>query len=477
MQISKPFTAVTWIMIGLLVGGSGRCQAPPDTVTLSLNTCISRALDENIALTASRHDLEANRIRIGQARRAQWPSMSLMLSDNTSLDTRGEYSQYDPATGQSFVAGEGFEAGAEVRYPVFDAGNAHAAFNAEVKAYERDRLDVQITERDIVKQAIEAYLLVLERSAECVVRKEQVAQAEEAVKIARGRLSQGSGIQYEVLLEEAYYAQSIADLLSTENALHQAERALLELLNMEPSLAVELLPLDPSDVIRLTRDEIITIARDHRLEFQRYDAEIDTQKMQLKILRSSRYPRVDLFASVNQQGSGIEDFADGDTYITAGLSLRFSPFSDASLSGSTRREWIESNAFMQKTTLSFDINDGSSILDREIEQTVLIRRLERERARLLRRIEIEIMAAYEDYRGNLAYRDARRKNLEAMDENYRIQLKSNELGINQFKDVVDARADLISARIDLTRSEYATEQSRMNLDHALGLLEYQESYE
>jgi len=36
---------------------------------------------------------------------------------------------------------------------------------------------------------------------------------------------------------------------------------------------------------------------------------------------------------------------------------------------------------------------------------------------------------------------------------------------------------MIGARIDLTRSEYATEQSRMKLDYALGLLEYQESYQ
>jgi len=87
------------------------------------------------------------------------------------------------------------------------------------------------------------------------------------------------------------------------------------------------------------------------------------------------------------------------------------------------------------------------------------------------------MAAYENYRTDCEYLDARRKNLEAMTENYRIQTKSNELGINQYKDVVDARADMIGARIDLTRSEYATEQSRMKLDYALGLLEYQESYQ
>jgi len=428
VEFSKSLLIVVCCIVIPVAGITVRAQNPPDAVTLNLDACIRRALEANIDLTASRQGLEAARSRLAQSRRALWPSLSAWMTDNTSLDATGQYSQYDPATGQSYVPGEGFQAGAEINYPIFDAGGARSRYRSESMALERDELDVRQTERDIVKQAFETYLAVLERTAELVVRNEQVAQAMEAVKISKNRLDQGSGIEYEVLLEEAYLAQSVADRVATEHALRQAERSLLLLLDMDPAMPVELVPLNPLDPVRMSQSDIVQTARENRLEFERYDAEINAQKMQLKILKASRKPRMDLFLSFNRQGSDIESFNEADSYWTAGISLRFSPFPDASVSGSTRREWIESTEFMQKSNLTVDINDGSSILDREIEQTVLIRRLEKERARLLHRIETEVMAAYENYRTDCEYLDARRKNLEAMTENYRIQTKSNELG-------------------------------------------------
>ncbi|MCD4653271.1 TolC family protein, partial [bacterium] len=201
-------------------------------LTVSLQDCIQISLEENTDLFYSQNLLLNANTRIRQAKNALWPSLSLFLSDNSAINESTEFSQFDPETGQSFVPGEGFQAGVNLSYSIYNAGNRRASLQTEIDNQQILELDYRQLHRDIAKLTVQNYLAVLERQSEYTVRKEQIIQATEALNIAQNRLTQGSGIHYEVLLEEAYLAQSEADLLNSENAVKQAIRSLLLLLRL-----------------------------------------------------------------------------------------------------------------------------------------------------------------------------------------------------------------------------------------------------
>lgn len=475
LSVSRIVAAILLFTVftGLAAATSSIQSEHPEDI-LTLESCIQTVLKENVSLSYSKARLRSAAHRIQQARRALYPTMSVFASDNTSLSDSEEFSQYDPSTGQSFVPGEGVQIGANLNYTIYDSSSRQATLNSETDDRDLLILEVKQLEKDLIQETIQAYLSILERKAELTVRNEQITQAEEALRIVKQRLTSGSGIQYEVLLEEAYTAQSQADLLVAENGLEKAQRALLILLRQPPESPVTVQELNPSEILAYSASELMETARLNRLEFQKLELQLNVEKLQLKILRSANKPKLDFFMTYNQQGSDIENISDGDTIWSAGLSLRFSPFANSSLSGSSERQWINSDQFMQKSNLSLAINDGSSTRSQEIDIQINIERLKHQLADLNDQVLNEVLNAYQAYTESLVQLEAKSKNLAAMNENHRIQEKSFELGINQFKDVIDARTDLVSARIALTRSHYTTEQLKINLEYYLGLLNYQE---
>ncbi|MBN1878825.1 TolC family protein [bacterium] len=446
-----------------------------DTHALSLDDCIREVLDNNVDLRAVIDGLKISQEKITELNRRLWPSLSMMVIDNSGLGHAGSFSQYDPVTGESYIPGEGFQASANLQWSLYDGSSRRSAVRIEQETLTLRSLNLRETRRDLIRQVVTQYLSILELQAEKDVRIEQLTQAEEALKIATARLDSGSGIAYEVLLEEAYLAQAEADLFATDSAMNQALRALLVSMRRNVSQPVKLAPLELS----ATDDSfdsaaLMAIAVSNRLEFLQYQSEINTWKMQLKMLQSSRKPKIDFTLAYSQQGQDFQSFQDGDISWSAGLSLSFSPFSDTSLTGSTQRNWINSTEFMQMSSFGIILNDGSSIKSRETEIKITILKLERELDYLKDIVTSEVLAAWEALRSSESVWLARRKNLEAMEENERIQEKRFELGLNQYKDIVDARTDRVSARIALTRAEYSMEHDRTDLRYVLGLLDSEE---
>ncbi len=445
-----------------------------ETTLLSLEQCIEIALDNNIALDSAKRRTQVSEERIRQAQRRLWPTMSVTVTDNTALGDSGAFSQYDPTTGQRFVPGEGFQTSADLRWSMFDFGTRRSAIELEKHSLSLVNLSAIQMRRDIVLQVIFLYLNVLERQAELDVRLEQRTRALESLNLARGRLELGRGIDYEVLLEDAWLAQAEADLQATEFALNQAKRDLLLAMRYSINTDIEILPVLPSSFHSYSADTVMKTARQNRLEFIRYETEIMSYQSQLKTLENNRKPEIDFITSYSQQGLNFDTFRNGDISWSAGVSIWFSPFNNSTLRGTTRRNWINSSEFMQQTSISYSLNDGSSSLSSELDIRISIRRLQQELKSLQDVIGSEVYEAYEFYQSSLSILNAREKNLAAMEENKRIQQKRYELGLNHYKDVVDARAELIGARIALTRATYSMEQSRTNLEYVLGLLDFQE---
>ncbi len=472
IQIYKVFIFSSFLILTTTCTVKSETPTPSDPLVVSLADCIRIVLDSNIDLIEVRDNLALSREKIRQAGRRLWPSLSLTATDNSSLGDSGAFSQYDPSTGQRFVPGEGFQTSASLQWSLHDSGSRRSNLKSEEANLAVNDLTYQQTRRDVIRQVIAQYLEILELNAEKDVRTEQLNQASESLKIAQGRLDTGSGIAYEVLLEEAYLSQAEADLQSTGFALNHAIRTLLIAMRMNVTRTLELIPVDPPEITESTDPETLQkLALENRLEFPSYRSRISSLQMQLKIIEALRKPKLDFFMTFNQQGQSIRAYDEGDISWSAGLSLSFSPFPDSTLTGSSQRNWINSSEFMQKSVVGFYLNDGSSSIDSEMEMRIRISKLERELMYLQETVTAEVFEASENYQSSRSIYNARQSNLSAMEENERIQQKRFELGLNQYKDVVDARTDLVSARIAHTRAMYTMEHYRIELKYVLGILD------
>lgn len=443
------------------------------TVILTLDDCITKAIENNTDLKNLLDRQPISHERIRDAKRKQWPSLSLSITDISNTSNSNDYG--DPSASRRIIPGEGLQAAADLNVSLYDSGGRRSEIRLEKEAL--TLIDTSITKirQDIVYQVISLYLAVLERQAEVDVRTEQLAQAHESLNVAKGRLHSGASIEYVVLLEEAYFAQAQADLLAVEYALNNARRALLLVMYEDINANIDLALIDIDAIFDISDTALIETAIANRMEFHHYNAEIESYRQQLKLIRAARYPTLDFFASYSRQGENFDAMKHADIDWSAGLSFRFSPFRDVNLMGTTSRHWINSSDFMQRNSLGVSLNDGSTTRSKEAEILAAIRKLQLELTHLEDVVGAEALTAWEMYQSSRAMLLARQKGLAAMEENERIQQKQYELGLNQYKDVVDARAERVAAKITLNRASYSMEHYKMNLEYVLGLLGYQES--
>lgn len=435
--------------------------------TLTLGDCIRIAVDQSPTIAGSKDALIGLGIRQTDARHDRIPSAELTLSDNRIIDEEA-FSFYDPQTGQRYVPGEGYQAVAGLDATVYSGGRITASIRAADAARVEAELGLLRTIRDVRLDAVTRYITVLERQAECAVRREQIVRAQEALKLAENRLAAGRGIRYEVMLEQAFLSRSQLEALRADNALQIARHNLLLLLRMPLDTPIDIEDIDVLPDTPPDDAELIRQAREKREDIRRSEALRERRDEELRMLTAAHKPSVHLFAQYMKQGESLSDFSRDDNQWLGGLSIRFSPFPDSTLGGSITRERIGSSDYMQRSALSLSLFDGSSTRATEADLRAQIHAVDRDIAQLRDRIAAEVTEAAGRVRESAGECDTAERERAAAAENHLIQAKSYELGLTQFKDLVDARTDEISARIDLLFARYQYALDRAILDHVTG---------
>lgn len=455
-----------WFLFSLAVIGSV-ANADPIAQNLSLDDCIRIAIDQSATVKESRETLASQALRRREAQHDLLPSAELSVTDNRIIDVEA-FSFYDPQTGQRYVPGEGYQAAIGLDAPLYAGGRLRAGIKAATATYDSTDQSLLRLIRDVEMEVTTRYITLLERKAECNVRREQIIQAEEALKLAENRVAAGRGIRYEVLLEQAFISRSRVESLRAENAFHEAQRQLLLLLRMpiDTPLTIDDLTVSSDDLP--DNASLISIAVQQREDARRLEADLTRRQSELDMLRSARKPSLNLFAQYQKQGESLSDFNADDDHWFGGLSFRFSPFPDSTASGSFTRERIGSADYMQRSAMSFRVFDGTSTRVNEADLRIAIHSIERDIEQLQDLIASEVLSAAERVRESAGECETADKELAAAIENHLIQAKSYELGLTQFKDLVDARTDEFSARIDVNFARYKYVLDRAVLDHATG---------
>jgi outer membrane protein len=102
----------------------------------------------------------------------------------------------------------GWTAGAQVSWNLFDSGLTRGKIMESQANYEKARLDVDESRRQIELEVRTAYSNFIEAREVLESQKEVQAEAEEALRLAEARMTAGSGTQLDVLSAQTALTQA-----------------------------------------------------------------------------------------------------------------------------------------------------------------------------------------------------------------------------------------------------------------------------
>jgi len=407
---------------------------------LSLLAATERALAQHPSVAAATAGSEEARAAAGEAAAARQPtakavaSMTQYQKDMVVTPIHGLGEGVTPPFDDLLLQG-----GLNVSYALFDGGARRGRIRSAEAQADAARAALDGVGQVIVGRVVSAYAEILGGREIVAAHDHRLAAFESERARVRQLLEVGRAAEIDRLRVEAALATAQADRTRAAISLDQAERDLAALVGapVAETRADRLAPLDPLAVPPPSREPLVRLALESSPlveEARRHQAAADAT---VGVAKSGRWPEAKLVGNYFA-------FGGGDTRFDA--------------------EW---NAGIQ---LSVPIFNGGAT-GKAIERAQAARRAASER---LRQAELDVTAAVDRALGALQDAQARSASLVTavarLEEVVRIQKLLLETGQGTQTDYLDAEADLLGARADLTRAQLGEVDARAGLALAAGQL-------
>jgi len=407
---------------------------------LSLLAAAERALAQHPSVAAATAGSEEARAAAGEAAAARQPtakavaSMTQYQKDMVVTPIHGLGEGMTPPFDDLLLQG-----GLNVSYALFDGGARRGRIRSTEAQAEAARAALNGVGQAVVGRVVSAYVEILGGSEILAAHDHRIAALESERGRVRQLLDVGRAAEVDLLRVEAALAGAEADRTRAAVSLDQAERDLAALIGapVAETRADRLAPLDPLAIPPPSREPLVRLALESSPlveEARRRQAAADAT---LGVAKSARWPEARLIGNYFA-------FGGGDTRFDA--------------------EW---NAGIQVSVPIF--NGGAT--GKAIERAQAARRAASER---LRQAALDVTAAVDRALGALQDAQARSASLVTavarLDEVVRIQKLLLETGQGTQTDYLDAEADLLAARANLTRARLGEVDACAGLARAAGQL-------
>ncbi|WP_228238198.1 TolC family protein [Allomuricauda sp. M10] len=232
--------AILWF---LFLGLALRAQEPDSLATKkvwSLEDCISYALENNITIKQAELDKNGSEVSLTQSEYAKLPNLSSSASQNFSWG-----SSIDPIT-SDFVSQQISSTNLQLSTSVtlYNGSQLTNAIKQNRLMVEQNDLYVEEAKNNISLSILEAYLQILYNKESLEVAQNNVAASEKEAERAKARLDAGTItiIDYTDALSQA--ATNKSNLISAKNSYAQQIITLKQLLELDPTVELEIEALD-----------------------------------------------------------------------------------------------------------------------------------------------------------------------------------------------------------------------------------------
>jgi len=433
---------------------------------LTLQDCIKIALENNSTLRIGEHRLKAAGTTVTDAYSDVLPSINTSFSSGVRYSGASIYKKLsnvydpitlkpilDPVTGnpiqeevtiyQKSQQVKSHSLGASLSQTLFNLGAvytikaAKTAEQAEEHSVKNIRLSVILTVKEAYYELLKAYRLKQ-------VYDEAVKQAEEELANAQARMDIGISSQAEVYQAKVNLGSQRTSALNQDNIVEMAKANLNNAMARDTNLPIEISE-DKSQPIfpEWNFEEAARLSVQNNEELKALNLDVKTSYYNIRQAQTRYLPTVGGYVSYNRNNDDIARVysanLDKDYGATIGASMNFNVFNG-----------LSDKAGVQRATINHRI--AQETYD-ERQRTVVA-------AVKQHFLQLE---AYKDII------DINEQNIEAAQENLRLQLEKRRVGSGTELEVTQAQTELTRAQSNYIRAEYDAKIARAQLETVMGV--------
>ena len=345
----------------------------------------------------------------------------------------------DASASTDYGTGDADSARLVFRQPVFRAGGVTAGLRAaKLYAFWSDE-SVRNTVQTVIKQVTTDYYAALLAESLCQVNRDAVTSAEAHLNDVRVKRVNGVASKYDELRAQVDVANFRAELIRQENNLVLAKTSLLRTLGTATDAKIHLSDPLKHLPVKVALEEAIKVAYKNRPDLYMAELNIRMQRENVRALRSTYLPEVDLALS-----AGTDRARDGDSRWSgtqrAALEVNWSLFDGFGREG----EMIAAKARLKQREIEL----------KSVEEDVFL----------------DVQQALLNLKNAEEYVESQRLNLQHAEEGLRLAMSGYREGVNTEVEIVDARSSLTEARGNYYKALFDHCMARLSLDQARGLL-------
>ncbi|MFZ5517456.1 MAG: TolC family protein [Candidatus Zhuqueibacterota bacterium] len=323
-MINRKELALIWMTIILTAIPIFAQQSEPPLLTLE--QCLSIALENNPRLLASHSSVQESEARVDEMRAGFYPMLDFNASASRSF--------YEIKTGSSgSTTLDNMRAGIYAHYPIFQGFQTVASTKAAQAGYQASQAQYRSDEAELALNVTEAYYRLLQAERLATVAEKSLERAHMHLSYANARFETGLASRSDILKAKVEHSNAELALIRARNVHLAAAGQLNGLLGRKAYHLIRIVDNLDSDVSGIHRDSLLVrpvvqrlveMAYQSRPELRKMEQQVKAQRSAIRVAKSDYFPSLALDGNYTYSGDATSNL-QGSTYI--GLSLSFPLFS------------------------------------------------------------------------------------------------------------------------------------------------------
>ena len=470
MDVKKYFFIIVFLLIPTI---HLIAQDTVRVLNLSFEQCIEIALENNLQLKQSELNLKNQKINVLQSKLNQLPSFYLSGNYGNNWGR-----SIDPTTNQ-FTTSESYNSGIAgfSQFQIFNGFQIRNSIKKSRNDLEKSSYDLEKARNDLSLNVVNLFLNVLFSMEQVSNAKNQLESTNEQLIRTTKLVDAGSLPVTNKLNIEAQLAGDELNLVQQENNYKLSMLRLKQIMLIDSDVELEIIKpnidFNPNIFIGSNPMDIYRSSLDVLPEIKSLDLSMKSADYDLKISRSGRFPSISASTNISTNYSSFAD-RQRNFYIKDQFDSKTIPIGFLTNDPSQTVSSVTSVPVISGTDSNFTIlEQWKDYLSKRLTLTISIPLFNGfqissniQRAKVNKRLtELNILESKNQLRQSIetAYNDAvaasktfiaSKKQVEALEESFRVIKTQYNLGVVNFTEYQVSNNTLVNAKSDMLRSKY-----------------------
>jgi outer membrane protein len=459
------------VLLCFLFQGISVAEDKQNILFVDLRECIEKAIESDPDVNSAIDQIDIGHIR---KKEAKWALILPRVDLETSYGPKLDF------FGRPVVAEDIYRSKASIVKPIYKGGELITSYRLGKREITRAQHDYLQKAMGVMEDTIKNYYKLLSAQENVKYYKELYKQAEQTVTLLHKKFRIGTIIWIDVLEAETKLNEIKYELIKSQGDFQVAMATLNETIGVDPGMKTRVIKEFPIRQIKGDFDTLISLALKNRPDLLYETENLKFERLRMKLNRSKELPNINLTGSYSWEG---DDFPGQESEWAVMLNLTYSLHNSTLSSNISQNKLYKTEYNFAKEDEEFDVEGIKfSIFDGSSNKVNLRRakadyRLSSNRlAKLKRTIIKEVREALNKFLEAQATIDTTRKSIEYTEEKLKILEERLRLRETTEIDVLEARVQLVDAKIRNLQTLYERSMAIAGLYKAIGKrLEWKEN--